>query len=83
MLTRCHPGGPRVVIDRSPDVPAWARSNKSEVLGNQIPSADPYGGEFELVLRFRGQQAADASGLFYNYQRDCGPAEGRYSQGVL
>lgn len=72
-----------MAIARSPDVPAWARSRKSEVFGNQIPSADPYGGEFELVLRFRGQQATDASGLFYNYQSGCDPAEGRYSQGVL
>nr|WP_263432362.1 RHS repeat-associated core domain-containing protein [Stenotrophomonas maltophilia] len=34
----------------------------------------------ELALRFPGQQATDASGLFYNYQREYDPAAGRYSQ---
>jgi len=39
------------------------------VFGNQIPSADPDGDgvAVELALRFPGQQATDASGLFYNY----------------
>uniref|UniRef100_UPI002804F94B RHS repeat-associated core domain-containing protein n=1 Tax=uncultured Stenotrophomonas sp. TaxID=165438 RepID=UPI002804F94B len=60
----------------------WEWSNKSEVFGNQIPSADPDGDgvAFELALRFPGQQATDASGLFYNYQREYDPAVGRYSQ---
>ncbi|MEN5270602.1 RHS repeat-associated core domain-containing protein, partial [Stenotrophomonas sepilia] len=60
----------------------WEWSNKSEVFGNQIPSADPDGDGvvFELALRFPGQQATDASGLFYNYQREYDPAVGRYSQ---
>ena len=54
------------------DVAIWDWSNKSEVFGNQIPSADPDGDgvAFELALRFPGQQATDASGLFYNYQRN-------------
>ncbi|QGL69554.1 RHS repeat-associated core domain-containing protein [Stenotrophomonas maltophilia] len=64
------------------DVAIWEWSNKSEVFGNQIPSADPDsdGVAFELALRFPGQQATDASGLFYNYQREYDPAVGRYSQ---
>ncbi|MCI1145208.1 RHS repeat-associated core domain-containing protein [Stenotrophomonas maltophilia] len=35
---------------------------------------------FELALRFPGQQATSASGLFYNYQREYDPAVRRYSQ---
>lgn len=35
---------------------------------------------FELALRFPGQQATDASGLFHNYQREYDRAVGRYSQ---
>ncbi|WP_241776786.1 RHS repeat-associated core domain-containing protein, partial [Stenotrophomonas sp. DDT-1] len=67
-----HLGTPRVVIDPVRNVAIWEWSNKSEVFGNQIPSADP--------LRFPGQQATDASGLFYNYQREYEPEVGRYSQ---
>jgi hypothetical protein len=64
-----HLGTPRVVIDPVRNVSIWEWSNKSEVFGNQIPSADPDGDgvAFELALRFLGQQATDASGLFYNY----------------
>ncbi|WP_312002696.1 hypothetical protein, partial [Stenotrophomonas sepilia] len=53
-LTQRHPGEPRVVIDRSSDVWAWEWSNKSEVFGDWIPSADPQddGVVFELGLRF-------------------------------
>ncbi len=77
-----HLGTPRVVIDPVRDVAIWEWSNKSEVFGNQIPSADLDGDgvAFELALRFPGQQATDASGLFYNYQREYDPAAGRYSQ---
>ncbi len=77
-----HLGTPRVVIDPVRNVAIWEWSNKSEVFGNQIPSADPDGDGvvFELALRFPGQQATDASGLFYNYQREYDPAVGRYSQ---
>ncbi|WMR44093.1 RHS repeat-associated core domain-containing protein, partial [Stenotrophomonas maltophilia] len=52
------------------------------MFGNQIPSADPDGDGVvvDLALRFPGQQATDASGLFYNYQREYDPAVGRYSQ---
>jgi len=48
------------------DVAIWDWSNKSEVFGNQIPSADPDGDgvAFELALRFPGQQATEASGFF-------------------
>ncbi|HFF6228853.1 TPA: hypothetical protein ACGCGX_000944 [Stenotrophomonas maltophilia] len=48
------------------------------MFGNQIPSADPDGDgvAVELALRFPGQQATDASGLFYNYQREYDPAAG-------
>ncbi|WP_313345633.1 RHS repeat-associated core domain-containing protein, partial [Stenotrophomonas sp.] len=64
------------------DVAIWEWSNKSEVFGNQAPGVDPDGDgvAFELALRFPGQQATDASGMFYNYQRDYDPAVGRYSQ---
>jgi len=64
-----HLGTPRVVIDPVRNVSIWEWNNKSEVFGNQIPSADPDGDgvAFELALRFPGQQATDASGLFYNY----------------
>ncbi len=77
-----HLGTPRVVIDPVRNVAIWEWSDKSEVFGNQIPSADPDGDgvAFELALRFPGQQATDASGLFYNYQREYDPAVGRYSQ---
>ncbi|HDS1598452.1 TPA: RHS repeat protein [Stenotrophomonas maltophilia] len=77
-----HLGTPRVVIDPVRNVAIWEWSNKSEVFGNQIPSADPDGDgvAFELGLRFPGQQATDASGLFYNYQREYDPTVGRYSQ---
>ncbi len=77
-----HLGTPRVVIDPVRNVSIWEWNNKSEVFGNQIPSADPDGDgvAFELALRFPGQQATDASGLFYNYQREYDPAMGRYSQ---
>ncbi|MDH7617405.1 RHS repeat-associated core domain-containing protein, partial [Stenotrophomonas maltophilia] len=77
-----HLGTPRVVVDPVRNVAIWEWSNKSEVFGNQIPSADPDGDgvAFELALRFPGQQATDVSGLFYNYQREYDPAVGRYSQ---
>ncbi len=77
-----HLGTPRVVIDPARDVAIWEWSSKSEVFGNQAPSNDPDGDgvAFELALRFPGQQATDASGMFYNYQRDYDPAVGRYSQ---
>lgn len=77
-----HLGTPRVVIDPVRNVAIWEWSNKSEVFGNQIPSADQDGDgvAFELALRFPGQQATDASGLFYSYQREYDPAVGRYSQ---
>ncbi|WP_312252927.1 RHS repeat-associated core domain-containing protein, partial [Stenotrophomonas sp.] len=78
-----HLGTPRVVIDPVRDVAIWEWSSKSEVFGDQAPANDPDGDgvAFELALRFPGQQATDASGLFYNYQRDYDPAVGRYSQG--
>lgn len=77
-----HLGTPRVVIDPVRDVAIWEWSNKSEVFGDQAPANDPDGDgvAFDLALRFPGQQATDASGLFYNYQREYEPAVGRYSQ---
>ncbi len=77
-----HLGTPRVVIDPVRDVAVWEWSNKSEVFGDQAPANDPDGDgvAFELALRFPGQQATDASGLFYNYQREYDPSVGRYSQ---
>jgi RHS repeat-associated protein len=77
-----HLGTPRMVIDPVRDVAIWEWSNKSEVFGNQIPSSDPDGDgvAFDLALRFPGQQATDASGMFYNYQRDYDPEVGQYSQ---
>jgi len=77
-----HLGTPRVVVDPVRDVAIWEWSSKSEVFGNQTPNADPDGDgvAFELALRFPGQQATGASGMFYNYQREYDPAVGRYSQ---
>ncbi len=77
-----HLGTPRVVIDSMRDVAIWDWSNKREVFGNQIPSADPDGDgvAFELALRFPGQQVTNASGLFYNYQREYESRVGRYTQ---
>jgi len=77
-----HLGTPRVVIDPLRDVAIWEWSNKSEVFGDQVPANDPDGDGvlFDLALRFPGQQATNASGLFYNYQREYEPAVGRYSQ---
>ncbi|WP_425507075.1 RHS repeat domain-containing protein [Stenotrophomonas indicatrix] len=77
-----HLGTPRVVIDPLRDVAIWEWSNKSEVFGDQAPANDPDGDGvvFDLALRFPGQQATDASGLFYNYQREYDPGVGRYSQ---
>ncbi|WP_256777591.1 MULTISPECIES: RHS repeat-associated core domain-containing protein, partial [unclassified Stenotrophomonas] len=77
-----HLGTPRVVIDPVRDVAIWEWSSKSEVFGNQVPNvdADGDGVAFELALRFPGQQATDASGMFYNYQREYDPAVGRYAQ---
>ena len=77
-----HLGTPRVVIDAVRDVAIWEWSSKSEVFGDQAPANDPDGDgvAFDLALRFPGQQATAASGLFYNYQREYEPAAGRYSQ---
>ncbi len=70
------------MIDPVRDVAIWEWSSKSEVFGNQVPNvdADGHGVGFELALRFPGQQATDASGMFYNYQREYDPVVGRYSQ---
>ncbi len=77
-----HLGTPRVVIDPMRNLSIWEWSSKGEVFGNQAPNSEPDGDgvAFELALRFPGQQATDASGLFYNYQREYDPAVGRYSQ---
>jgi len=77
-----HLGTPRVVIDPVRDVAIWEWSSKSEVFGDQAPTNDPDGDgvAFDVALRFPGQQATAASGLFYNYQREYDPAVGRYSQ---
>lgn len=70
------------MIDPVRDVAIWEWSSKSEAFGNQAPNADPDGDgvAFDLALRFPGQQATTASGMFYNYQREYDPAVGRYSQ---
>ncbi|GEM_PF-3408901 len=77
-----HLGTPRVVIDPVRDVAIWQWNNKSEVFGDQAPANDSDGDgvALDLALSFPGQQATDASGLFYNYQREYDPAVGRYSQ---
>ncbi len=71
-----------MAIDPARNLSIRPLSSKSEVVGNQAPNSDPDGDgvAFELALRFPGQQATDASGLFYNYQREYDPAVGRYSQ---
>lgn len=75
-------GTPRVVVDPVRNVAIWKWDNKSEVFGYQSPVEDPDGdGDIlKLSLRFPGQQANDASGTFYNYQREFEPATGRYTQ---
>jgi len=77
-----HLGTLRVVINPVRDLAIWQWNNKSEVFGDQAPANDPDGDgvAFELALRFPGQQATDASGLFYNYQREYDPVVGRYLQ---
>ncbi|MHC1672848.1 RHS repeat-associated core domain-containing protein [Stenotrophomonas maltophilia] len=77
-----HLGTPRVVVDPVRNTAIWEWSSKSEVFGNQMPNMDPDGDgvAFDLPLRFPGQQATEATGLFYNYQREYDPAVGRYSQ---
>ncbi|EOW2136220.1 DUF6531 domain-containing protein [Stenotrophomonas sp. GD03908] len=77
-----HLGTPRVVVDPVRDTAIWEWSSRSEVFGNQMPNPDPDGDgvKFDLSLRFPGQQATEATGLFYNYQREYDPAVGRYSQ---
>ncbi len=77
-----HLGTARVVIDPTRDVAIWEWSAKGEVFGRQEPNVDPdrNGVAFELALRFPGQEATEASGLFYNNQRDYDPVVGRYSQ---
>ena len=71
-----------MVIDPVRNLSIWEWSSKSEVFGNQAPNGDPDGDgvAFELALRFPGQQATDAGGLYYNYQREYDPAVGGYSQ---
>jgi RHS repeat-associated protein len=77
-----HLGTPRVVIDAMRDVAIWEWSNKGEAFGYQAPASDPDGDgvAFDLALRFPGQQATDASEMFYNYQREYDSSVGRYSQ---
>lgn len=77
-----HLRAPRIVVDPTRDVPIWEWSSKSEVFGAQEPSSDPDGDGvvFDLPLRFPGQQATGATGLFYNYHRDYDSNVGRYSQ---
>ena len=77
-----HLGTPRVVIDPVRNVAIWEWNSKSEVFGEQAPANDPDGDgvAFDLAMRFPGQQATDASGMFYNYQREYDPTVGRYSQ---
>lgn len=75
-------GTPRVVVDPVRNRSIWEWSSKSEVFENQGPNGDSDGNcvAFELALRFPGQQATDASGLFYNHKREYDPAVGSYSQ---
>ena len=77
-----HLGTPRVVIDPVRDVAIWEWSNKGETFGYQAPASDPDGDgvAFDLALRFPGQQATDASEMFYNHQREYEPTVGRYTQ---
>ncbi|WNH53222.1 RHS repeat-associated core domain-containing protein [Stenotrophomonas oahuensis] len=77
-----HLGTPRVAIDSARDVSVWAWSSKGEAFGDQAPSADTDGDgvEYQLNLRFPGQQYTAATELNYNYLRDYDPAVGRYIQ---
>ena len=52
-----HLGTPRVVIDPTRNAAIWEWSNKSEVFGNQIPSADPDGDGLPFLLApFQGSR---------------------------
>jgi len=77
-----HLGTPRVVIDPVRDVAIWEWHNTSEAFGDQLANTDPDGDgvSLYLALRFPGQQASDATGMYYNYQRDYDPLVGRYLQ---
>ncbi|WNH53220.1 RHS repeat-associated core domain-containing protein [Stenotrophomonas oahuensis] len=77
-----HLATPRAVIDPARDVTIWEWNSKGEAFGGQQPSNDPDrdGTEYQLWLRLPGQQASDATGLFYNYQREYEGATGRYTQ---
>ena len=75
-------GTPRVVVEPARDVVVWEWSSKGEAFGNQSPKADPDndGVLFGLAMRYPGQQATEASGLIYNYQREYDAVVGRFSQ---
>jgi len=77
-----HLGTPRVVIDSERDVAIWRWPLERDAFGAHAPEEDPDGDgvTYALNLRFPGQQYTQATGLYYNYQRDLDAATGRYVQ---
>jgi len=77
-----HLGTPRVVIDSERDVAIWRWPLERDAFGAHAPEEDPDGDgvAYVLNLRFPGQQYTQATGLYYNYQRDLDAATGRYVQ---
>lgn len=78
-----HLGSPRVVIEAARDVPVWTWDLKGEAFGSTAPQQDPDGDGVPFVfdMRFPGQRYDAATGMNYNYYRDCyEAATGRYCQ---
>ncbi|MDV3468423.1 RHS repeat-associated core domain-containing protein [Stenotrophomonas sp. C3(2023)] len=77
-----HLGTPRVVIDSERDVAIWRWPLERDAFGAHAPEEDPDGDgvAYVLNLRFPGQQYTQATGLYYNYQRDLDATTGRYVQ---
>ena len=78
-----HLGTPRAVIDGTRNVAIWEWKLTGEAFGNTPPNQDPDqdGTAFKFDLRFPGQRYDSATGMNYNYFRDCyDPTTGRYCQ---
>ena len=75
-------GTPRAVIDPTQNRAVWRWDESGEGFGTGLPNTNPDGdaNQFVFDLRYPGQRYDQASGLYYNYQRDYDPATGRYTQ---